>query len=65
MTRICGVSEPSTDGSKCEVFEDAIRAAMRGNTSKTAILPGFYRIGCGSAQRCVLQDYFPVDLLLP
>ena len=65
MTKICGVFEPSTDGSKCEVFEDTIRAAMRGNTSKTAVLPGFYRIVCGSAQRWVLPVYFLVDLLLP
>ena len=63
MTKICEVFEPSTDGSKCEVFEDTTRATMRGNTSKTTVLPGFYRIGCGSAQRCVLPDYFPVDFV--
>ena len=46
MTKICGGFEPSTDGSKCEIFEDTIRAAIRGNTSKD--LTGFYRIGCGT-----------------
>ena len=65
MTKISGVFEPSTVGSKCEVFVDTIRATIRGNTRKTAVLPEFNRIVCGSAERCILPVYFPAIVVNP